>query len=143
MAIDKSMAAICVQDVDVQSSLRFTLIHTVGCTLHRPTNRVIHRIQFYIHAYALSARWYLIGSQAILTYCQCTPCMKATSSQQHVSLQCYRQARTHLTETSVIYKTRHIVGRRTVSATTALASTSSDNKLIPSKPLMPRAYSRL
>lgn len=42
------MAAICVQDVDVQSSLRFTLIHTVGCTLHRHTSRVIHRIQLYM-----------------------------------------------------------------------------------------------
>ena len=39
------MAAICVQDVDAQSSLRFALIHTVGCTLHRRTSRVIHRTQ--------------------------------------------------------------------------------------------------
>lgn len=41
------MAAMCVQDVDVQSSMQFTLIHTVGCALHRHTSRVIHRSELY------------------------------------------------------------------------------------------------
>ncbi|EUB61083.1 hypothetical protein EGR_04116 [Echinococcus granulosus] len=45
----KPVVAICVQDVDVQSSLRFTLTHTVGCTLHRRTSRVIHRTQLPAH----------------------------------------------------------------------------------------------
>ena len=36
-------AAICVQDVDVQCVLQFTLIHAAGCALHRRTSRVIHR----------------------------------------------------------------------------------------------------
>ena len=40
---DGPTAAICVQDVDVQGVLQFTLIHTVGCALHRHTSRVIHR----------------------------------------------------------------------------------------------------
>lgn len=39
-------AAICVQEVDAQGSLQFTLIHTVGCALHRHTSRVIHRLEF-------------------------------------------------------------------------------------------------
>ena len=38
-------AAICVQDVDVQCVLQFTLIHAAGCALHRRTSRVIHRIE--------------------------------------------------------------------------------------------------
>ena len=37
--------AICVQDVDVQCVLQFTLIHAAGCALHRRTSRVIHRIE--------------------------------------------------------------------------------------------------
>lgn len=36
-------AAICVQDLDVQCVLQFTLINAAGCALHRRTNRVIHR----------------------------------------------------------------------------------------------------
>lgn len=33
----------CVRNVDVQCVLQFTLLHAVGCVLHRPTSRVIHR----------------------------------------------------------------------------------------------------
>ncbi|KAH3829365.1 hypothetical protein DPMN_131361 [Dreissena polymorpha] len=36
-----SRAAMCVQDVDVQCVLQFTLIHAAGCALHRRTSRVI------------------------------------------------------------------------------------------------------
>lgn len=36
------MAAMCVQDVDVQGVLQFTLILAFGCALHRHTSRVIH-----------------------------------------------------------------------------------------------------
>ena len=39
----KTGAAICVQNVDVQCVLQFTLIHAAGCVLHRHTSRVIHR----------------------------------------------------------------------------------------------------
>lgn len=35
----------CVQGVDVQCVLQFTLIHAAGCALHRRTSRVIHRIE--------------------------------------------------------------------------------------------------
>lgn len=35
----------CVQDVDVQCALQFTLIHAASCALHRRTSRVIHRIE--------------------------------------------------------------------------------------------------
>ena len=41
-------AAICVQDIDVQCVLQFTLIHAAGCALHRHTSRVIHRLELYI-----------------------------------------------------------------------------------------------
>lgn len=41
------VAAICVQEVDVQGVLQFTLIHTVGCALHRHTSRVIHRSKLF------------------------------------------------------------------------------------------------
>ena len=40
-------AAICVQDIDVQCVLQFTLIHAAGCALHRHTSRVIHRQELY------------------------------------------------------------------------------------------------
>lgn len=41
-------AAICVQDVDVQCVLQFTLIHAAGCALHRRTSRVIHRVELFL-----------------------------------------------------------------------------------------------
>ena len=40
-------AAMCVQDVDVQCVLQFTLIHAAGCALHRPPSRVIHHLELY------------------------------------------------------------------------------------------------
>ena len=40
-------AAICVQDIDVQCVLQFTLLHAAGCALHRHTSRVIHRLELY------------------------------------------------------------------------------------------------
>ena len=39
------LAAICVQSVDVQCVLQFTLVHAAGCVLHRRTSRVIHRLK--------------------------------------------------------------------------------------------------
>lgn len=45
-------AAICVQDVDVQCVLQFTLIHAASCALHRRTSRVIHRIELCLRACA-------------------------------------------------------------------------------------------
>ena len=47
MASGRTEAAICVQDVDVQCVLQFTLIHAAGCALHRHTSRVIHRLELY------------------------------------------------------------------------------------------------
>ena len=35
----------CVQDVDDQCVLQFTLVNAVGCALHRRTSRVIHRLE--------------------------------------------------------------------------------------------------
>ena len=49
MASAKTEAAICVQDIDVQCVLQFTLIHAAGCALHRHTSRVIHRLELYLH----------------------------------------------------------------------------------------------
>ncbi len=43
----------CVQDVDVQCVLQFTLINAVGCALHRHTSRVIHRLELYLSETAL------------------------------------------------------------------------------------------
>ena len=40
-------AAICVQDIDVQCVLQFTLIHAASCALHRHTSRVIHRLELF------------------------------------------------------------------------------------------------
>ena len=45
---DGPEAAMCVQGVDVQCVLQFTLIHAAGCALHRRTSRVIHRSKLYI-----------------------------------------------------------------------------------------------
>ena len=44
---DGPEAAICVQVVDVQCVLQFTLIHAAGCALHRRTSRVIHRSKLF------------------------------------------------------------------------------------------------
>eukprot|EP00745_Piridium_sociabile_P017881 TRINITY_DN266_c0_g1_i3.p1 TRINITY_DN266_c0_g1~~TRINITY_DN266_c0_g1_i3.p1 ORF type:complete len:280 (-),score=-8.14 TRINITY_DN266_c0_g1_i3:149-988(-) len=41
------LAAICVQSVDVQCVLQFTLVHAAGCVLHRRTSRVIHRLKLF------------------------------------------------------------------------------------------------
>ena len=49
-------AAICVQDVDVQCVLQFTLIHAAGCALHRHTSRVIHRLELSVTARAATVR---------------------------------------------------------------------------------------
>ena len=37
----------CVQDVDVQCVLQFTLLHAAGCALHRHASRVIHRLELF------------------------------------------------------------------------------------------------
>ena len=50
-------AAICVQDIDVQCVLQFTLIHAAGCALHRHTSRVIHRLELsFAFLFSLTAR---------------------------------------------------------------------------------------
>ena len=52
---DGPLAAICVQSVDVQCVLQFTLIHAAGCVLHRRTSRVIHRLKlFFVFAFFLT-----------------------------------------------------------------------------------------
>ena len=48
-------AAICVQDVDVQCVLQFTLIHAAGCALHRHASQVIHRLECFSFSF-LSVR---------------------------------------------------------------------------------------
>ena len=45
---DGPLAAICVQSVDVQCVLQFTLIHAAGCVFHRRTSRVIHRLKLFL-----------------------------------------------------------------------------------------------
>lgn len=37
----------CVQDIDAQCVLQFTLIHAAGCALHRLASRVIHRLELF------------------------------------------------------------------------------------------------
>lgn len=44
MATGEPVAAMCVQVVDAQGVLQFTLVHAVCCALHRHTIRVIHPI---------------------------------------------------------------------------------------------------
>ena len=48
-------AAMCVQGIDVQCVLQFTLVNAAGCALHRCTSRVIHRSELYfsIHDHLL------------------------------------------------------------------------------------------
>ena len=50
------VAAICVQSVDVQCVLQFTLIHAAGCVLHRRTSRVIHRLKLYFGLWKKNSR---------------------------------------------------------------------------------------
>ena len=47
MATGGPIAAICVQIVNDQSVVQFTLIHTFCCVLHRRVSRVIHRLKWY------------------------------------------------------------------------------------------------
>ena len=47
-------AAMCVQGIDVQCVLQFTLINAAGCALHRRTSRVIHRLESFHHSFSLS-----------------------------------------------------------------------------------------
>ena len=61
VASGKTEAAICVQDVDVQCVLQFTLIHAAGCALHRHTSRVIHRLELYFPLFVPSRRKVQIG----------------------------------------------------------------------------------
>ena len=53
---DGPLAAICVQSVDVQCVLQFTLIHAAGCVLHRRTSRVIHRLKLFLFFFFVSKR---------------------------------------------------------------------------------------
>jgi len=50
----------CVRNVDVQCVLQFTLLLAVGCVLHRPTSRVIHRSE-------LSFCLRQLGNETLLT----------------------------------------------------------------------------
>ena len=52
---DGPLAAICVQSVDVQCVLQFTLIHAAGCVLHRRTSRVIHRLKFFFFFFSFQS----------------------------------------------------------------------------------------
>ena len=53
---DGPLAAICVQSVDVQCVLQFTLVHAAGCVLHRRTSRVIHRLKLCSVCFLFHAR---------------------------------------------------------------------------------------
>lgn len=44
---ERPRAAMCVRNVDDQGVLQFTLIHAVGCVLHRRGSRAIHRLQLF------------------------------------------------------------------------------------------------
>lgn len=44
----------CVRNVDDQGVLQFTLIHAVGCVLHRRGSRAIHRLQLFFFRFSLS-----------------------------------------------------------------------------------------
>jgi hypothetical protein len=45
---ERPRAAMCVRNVDDQGVLQFTLIHAVGCVLHRRGSRAIHRLQLFL-----------------------------------------------------------------------------------------------
>lgn len=62
---DGPLAAICVQSVDVQCVLQFTLIHAAGCVLHRRTSRVIHRLKlFFTFSFVCSTELVLPPAEA-------------------------------------------------------------------------------
>ena len=44
---ERPRAAMCVRSVDDQGVLQFTLIHAVGCVLHRRASRAIRRLQLF------------------------------------------------------------------------------------------------
>ena len=53
---DGPEAAMCVQGVDVQCVLQFTLIHAASCALHRRASRVIHCPKLFF-VFLLSREW--------------------------------------------------------------------------------------
>lgn len=57
MVTGKPMTAMCVQDVDVQCVLQFTLIHAASCALHRHTSRVIHRSWYTLYPFYAPLSW--------------------------------------------------------------------------------------
>ena len=63
---DGPEAAMCVQGVDVQCVLQFTLIHAAGCALHRRTSRVIHRLELSCQL-LLRSRWGKAGAAVVGT----------------------------------------------------------------------------
>ena len=72
VASGETEAAICVQNVDVQCVLQFTLIHAAGCVLHRHTSRVIHRLEFSFWSHSLLSREQALtdeSHQTTETYC--------------------------------------------------------------------------
>ena len=73
---DRPMAAICVQSIDVQCVLQFTLIHAAGCVLHRCTNRVIHRLELYLRFLVLV---FTKGKPVDRRSCWQRQCQKATA----------------------------------------------------------------
>lgn len=58
-------AAICVQDIDVQCVLQFTLVHAAGCALHRHTSRVIHRLELFVVYNVCCDRVTDVGTRAV------------------------------------------------------------------------------
>ena len=58
---ERPRAAMCVRNVDDQGVLQFTLIHAVGCVLHRRGSRAIHRLQLF---FSLSNRARVRGGRA-------------------------------------------------------------------------------
>ena len=48
---ERPRAAICVQDIDGQCVLQFTLIHAACCALHRLASRVIHCSEFFFQKF--------------------------------------------------------------------------------------------
>lgn len=72
---ERPEAAICVRKSSARRVLHFTPLITASCVLHRPANRVIHRLQLYCIQSIIHMVWYgtcmlmlkLMGIKRIVT----------------------------------------------------------------------------
>ena len=69
---ERPETAICVRKSSARRVLHFTPLNAASCVLHRPANRVIHRLQLFCILYIFSYIWKHSNKAHSQTGCVCT-----------------------------------------------------------------------